>query len=280
MTTHTTNMLDTRYGSLRDYVAAANMPARNTANDALLRDCDKGEGCMGDAGWAGAATTAEAVSAITGHYADGAAIISRIEKAAVAVTLPPTMDTRRRRVRSDQGDNLDIHAVYRGQIDRAWDRMGRRQVTAPPMVSIVINSIILSDSPKTVISYRGAVGIVLCQMLERYGYRVRLVVARGGEARTPGGADEKFSCRTTIKDYGMPLDRETVTCATHPAMQRVLGLRWTWAQKHRPGTASGSGVGEALREKGEIFISSEVTDEKTSIRKIHSVIKDLQTRAR
>jgi hypothetical protein len=38
---------------------------------------------------------------------------------------------------------------------------------------------------------------------------------------------------------------------------------------------SGSGVGEAIREKGEIFISSEVTGEASAIAKIKSVIKEI-----
>jgi hypothetical protein len=273
MTTHCPNFLDARYGTLRDYIDAAKIAPRCRANEKLTGDWDRGESLMAD--WAGAANTADAAAKLTAPYEAGSAIISRIEKAAASITLPPKMDTRRRRVRGDHGDSLDIHSVYRGQLDRAWERMGKRQVTAPPMVSIVINSIIQSDQDKTVISYRGAVGIVLCQLLERFGYRVRLVVARGGEARTAYGDDEKFSCRSTIKDYGKPLDRETVACATHPAMQRVMGIRWTWAHMHSGGTMSGSGVGEAVREKGEIFISSEVYNEASAIAKIKSVIKEI-----
>lgn len=277
-TLHTSNFLDARYGSLRDYMTAAQAEPRNAANAELTGKWDRGEELQ--AHWAGASTTADAVAQMTTRYEAGDAIISRVEKAALSIKLPPKMDPRRRRVRGDQGDELDIHAVWRGQSDTAWSRMGKREVTSPPMVSIVINSIIQADNDKTVISYRGAVGIVLCQLLERAGYRVRLIVARGGEARSSGAGDEKFSCRATIKDYGKPLDRETVACATHPAMQRVIGIRWTWAQKHHKGTLGGSGVGEAIREKGEVFISSEVSNERTAIAKIQSVIAELSGAAK
>ena len=274
MSTHCPNFLDARYGTLRDYMTAAQVAPRNRANAELTGTWDRGEAPL-EAHWSGAANTADAVAAMTSYYEAGDAIIKRVEKAALNITLPPKMDTRRRRVRGDQGDELDIHAVWRGQSDTAWSRMGKRQVTAPPMVSIVINSIIQYEQDKDVISYRGAVGVVLCQLLERFGYRVRLIVARGGEAFTSGGPDEKFSCRVIVKDYGKPLDRETVACATHPAMQRVIGVRWTWAHKHKRGTIGGSGVGEAIREKGEVLISSEVSDERTAIAKIQAVIKAL-----
>jgi hypothetical protein len=268
----TRNFRDTRYTSLRDYTAAATVAPRNPLNASLVEMADQPGGLNGEY-WAGASNTADAVTKLTSPYADGAAIITRIEKAAGNIKLPPQMDTRRRRVRGDQGDELDIHAVWRGQSATAWARMGRREVTAPPMVSIVINSIISSDDDKTVISYRGAVGIVLCQLLERFGYRVRLVVARGGV--TSSDSKEKFSCRTTIKDYGKPLDRETVACATHPAMQRVLGIRWSWVHMEGKGTTGGNRPGDAVKDANEIFISGEVTNERNAIAKIQSVIKTL-----
>lgn len=271
----TPKFTDTRYGSLTEYLTAAKAAPRNAANQRLIDTiCDNpGAGSAYGEHWSGAANTADAVAKLTAPYADGAAIISRIEKAAGNIKLPPQMDTRRRRVRGDQGDELDIHAVWRGQSATAWARMGKRQVTSPPMVSIVINSIISADNAKTVISYRGAVGIVLCQLLERFGYRVRLVVARGGV--TISDRKEKFSCRTTIKDYGKPLDRETVACATHPAMQRVLGIRWSWVHMTGEGSTSGNGVGAAVQDANEIFISGEVTNERSAIAKIQSVIKQL-----
>jgi hypothetical protein len=269
---HTRNFKDTRYGTLRDYIDAAKVAPLNPGNKPLVEKVDTPDGLNG-AHWAGASDTADAVVKLTSPYSDGSAIISRIEKAAANIKLPPQMDTRRRRVRGDQGDELDIHAVWRGQSATAWSRMGKRQVTSPPMVSIVINSIISAGNDKTVISYRGAVGIVLCQLLERFGYRVRLVVARGGV--TSSDSKEKFSCRTTIKDYGKPLDRETVACATHPAMQRVLGIRWSWVQMNGKGSIGGNMPGEAVKDANEIFISAEVNNEREAIARIQAIVKEL-----
>src|SRR5206468_11291578 len=99
--------------------------------------------------------------------------------------------------------------------------------------------------------------------------------AGGGLARCESGKDDTSVGRTLVQDYGKPLDRETVACATHPAMQRVLGIRWTWAQMHRKGTMTGSGDGDAIREKVEIFISSEVSNETSAIAKIKSVIAEI-----
>ena len=136
---HTRNFKDTRYGSLNEYIAAAKAAPRNPGNQSLVSKMD--ETGYGEEHWSGATHTSDAVAKLTSPYEAGSAIISRIEKAAANITLPPQMDTRRRRVRGDQGDELDIHAVWRGQSATAWSRMGKREVTSPPMVSIVINSI-------------------------------------------------------------------------------------------------------------------------------------------
>lgn len=276
MTTHSANLKDTRYPSLRDFLAASNLPPRNPLNKSLTDRADIGGGWSDD--WTGGAnTTAKALAAMSGQYAAGDAIIKRVEKAAMNITLPPKMDTRRRRVRGDQGDELDIHAVWRGQSDTAWSRMGKRSVTAPPMVSIVVNTICSGGDEASVISYRGAVGIVLAQLLERFGYRVRIVFGMGGKIV---GKREQFSVRATIKDYGRPVDRETISCATHPALFRVMGHRWMWSHANQKAEIGGALVQEANQEANEIYISHDVRNERTAIAKIQSVIRDLTAKAK
>lgn len=270
MITHSANLPDTRYSSLRDFLAAASLPPRNPKNIEFTDKVDV-EGWSAD--WTGGArNTNAAVAAMSGQYASGAAIIKRIETAAAKIKLPPKMDLRRRRVRADQGDELDITAVYRGRLDIAWERTQRRAVTASPMVSIVVNTICKAGADASVISFRGAVGIVLAQLLERFGYRVRIVFAMGGRII---GADEHFSVRATLKDYGKPVNHEAIACATHPALFRVMGHRWMWAHANKRAEYGGASVGEALQEPNEIYISGEVKDERSAIAAIHKVIADL-----
>jgi hypothetical protein len=271
MITHSANLADTRYSSLRDFLDAASLPARNPKNNGFMKYSDTGEGWSAD--WTGGAnSTAKAVAAMSGQYASGAAIIKRIETASAKIKLPPKMDLRRRMVRGDHGDELDITAVYRGRLDIAWTRTQRRPVTASPMVSIVVNTICSSGDDASVISFRGAVGIVLAQLLERFGYRVRIVFAMGG---TIVGADEKFSVRAILKDYGKPVNQEAIACATHPALFRVMGHRWMWAHANKRAEHGGARVGEALKEPNEVFISHEVNDERSAIAAIHKVIAGL-----
>lgn len=271
MTTHSANLADTRYSSLHDFLAAASLPPRNKRNTEFTDRADKGSR-WGDAWTGGASNTEAAVAAMSGQYDKGAAIIRRIETAAAKITLPPKADLRRRRVRGDHGDDLDITAVYRGRLDIAWERTQRRPVTASAMVSIVVNMICSGDDDASVLSFRGAVGIVLAQLLERFGYRVRIVFAMGGRIV---GAGEQFSVRAVLKDYSKPVNHEAIACATHPALFRVMGHRWMWAHANNEASHGGASVGAAIEEPNEIFISHEVRNERTAIAKIQNVIKEL-----
>jgi hypothetical protein len=273
MTTHSANLADTRYGSLGEFLAAASLPPRNPKNLEFTNSADNERDSHWSDRWTGGAnTTSKALAAMSGQYASGAAIIKRIERAAAHIKLPPKMDLRRRRVRGSEGDDLDIFAVYRGRLDIAWERTQRRPITASPMVSIVVNTICNGGEDASVISFRGAVGIVLAQLLERFGYRVRIVFAMGGNII---GGNEKFSVRAVLKDYGKPVNQEAIACATHPALFRVMGHRWMWAHATKPASHGGAAVKEAIQEDNEIYISHEVKNERGAIDKIQSVIRDL-----
>lgn len=270
-TRHTDNLADTKYLSLAEFLSAASLPPRNPENKPLTDKADV-EG-WGRKWTGGAKNTAEAVAAMSGEYAQGAAIIRRIENACAHIKLPPKMDLRRKRVRSDQGDDLDIFAVYRGRLDIAWEKTQRRPVTASPMVSIVVNSICSVYMEASTLCFRGAVAIVLAKLLERFGYRVRIVFAMGGTI--VGAGDEAFSVRAVLKDYGKPVNAQATACATHPALFRVMGHRWMWSHANKQAFSSGAMVKEANNEKGEVYISHEVHDEQSAIARIHAIIKEL-----
>jgi hypothetical protein len=140
------------------------------------------------------------------------------------------------------------------------------------MVTIVVNSICNGGEEASVISFRGAVGIVLAQLLERFGYRVRIIFAMGG---TIIGANEQFSVRTVLKDYGKPVNQEAIACATHPALFRVMGHRWMWAHANKGASHGGAQVAEAQQEPAEIYLSHEVRDEKSAIGRIQAIVQEL-----
>jgi len=125
--------------------------------------------------WLGVSSVAELRSVLQKGYPAG---VAKLEQITVG-DLPEPQDIRRRRVRSDQGDELDMQAVYRGDLSRAWSRTKRQSRTSVRSVSIVIdlcgNANITSDQ----LFWRGAAGLRLANELTNAGYSVAIDGAAG-----------------------------------------------------------------------------------------------------
>jgi len=82
---------------------------------------------------------------------------------------------RRRRVRGDHGDEIEMQRVYSGELDKAWSSCKRIQFVAKPVIRIMTN--IGGDSGKSgqQLFYKGVCSAVLTDILESNGYRVEVV---------------------------------------------------------------------------------------------------------
>lgn len=74
--------------------------------------------------------------------------------------------TRRRAVRGRQGDELDIHSVRSGNLDRAWRRTRREDAKGKAKrITIIYNTMIRSGHKPDQAFYSPAAAAVLCQKL-------------------------------------------------------------------------------------------------------------------
>ena len=179
-------------------------------------------------------------------------------------------DRRRKRTRGEFGDDLDIHAVYRGHLDVAWSRTVRRNVSGPQKIDILANMICSGGASSTVLQWRGAAAVALADKLERSGYMVRIVVGFGGEAF--GAGNPKVSCRITVKPYDRPLDVSTCAAVTLPGFFRALGHRWIYGHAAPVISAGGITVRESKIEAGEIVATHSVRDEPSALKWIDEQI--------
>lgn len=100
-----------------------------------------------------------------------------IDQLASAILVPPPADARRRLAWADQGDSLDIHRVYRGQLATAWQRPSRRTSVAPRTVRVVAMISGKSSDDHMAFAWRGAMVLRLCDILVQHGYSVEVVGA-------------------------------------------------------------------------------------------------------
>lgn len=120
---------------------------------------------------------------------------------------------RRRRVRADQGDEVDMQAVWRGDMSRAWTRTRRQNRTGVRSVSIIVNIGASANVTADKLFWRGASALKLASALTEAGYSVAIY-----GAVSASGHDVKGTMDTVqfvgIKDEDQPLDLDRLAALT------------------------------------------------------------------
>ena len=162
-----------------------------------------------DPSWLGVATVNELRSVLTKGYPAG---VAKLSKLTVGDLLAP-QDIRRRRVRSDQGDELDMQAVFRGDLSRAWSRTKRQSRTSVRSVSIVIDLAGNANVTSNELFWRGAAGLRLADELTTAGYSVAVYGAAGASNITEEGSHNVCQL-VEIKAEDAPMDMDRLASLT------------------------------------------------------------------
>ncbi len=130
---------------------------------------------------------------------------------ALTAEVPPVVGLRRRPVRGDHGDELDIHAINTGNADRAWTRRQRR-VTVGGRANVCIHVHISAAATvkSEALFWRGAAAVKLSDALTEAGYDVEIVGQLAGVGMNANGPKLGLCDTFTIKSSGMPLDKNSV----------------------------------------------------------------------
>lgn len=177
---------------------------------------------FGNIDWYDAPTGEEAARRAFHGWPEGA---ERVRRMMAEMDAPPPVSLRRKVQRADQGDALDIHAVYRGGLDRAWERRRREHSRARMSVRLVAQIGGSKHTSAESLFWRGAAVTKLAEMLEESGYRVEVV---GFEWHDSDEGEHQFYTRNTfvVKDAGAPLDVEQVAgVLCNAGFPRTYGFR-------------------------------------------------------
>ena len=99
--------------------------------------------------------------------------VERLMKLALA-EVPAPQSLRRKKVRSDFGDSLDMQRVYRGDLAQAWERTQKRASNNPPTITILVNLSCLAYVNSDELFWRGAAVLRLTEALSIAGYNVAI----------------------------------------------------------------------------------------------------------
>lgn len=148
----------------------------------------------------------------------------------------PELSNRRRRVRADFGNSVDIHRVYQGRCDVAWDRMimEKQETHGNKLVHMVIDNcapgIVHADNSL----WMGAAIMRIYEALTRMRRSVAISVYDAAAGLYYG--DPKHGMVSVlVKDYGQPLREEQLAVVCSQAFSRAVLMPLQSVDSHKYG---------------------------------------------
>lgn len=197
--------------------------------------------------WYGAPTPEEAAQRVLTGWPEGA---SKLQEALAQIDVPTPVSLRRKLHRSDQGDELDIHSVNRGDLDHAWTSRKRKHTRSRMTVRIVAQTNLLAEVSAEELFWRGAAAVKLADMLTNAGYSVEIIGALA--SHTIVGMDGDLLATFPLKTAEQPLDIEALAgVLCNAGFHRIWGFRYYYAvargRHSSPGAARSDRNGNVMK---------------------------------
>lgn len=158
--------------------------------------------------WLGAPDFATLKSRLETGWPEGVERLMRLAVREIEAT-----SIRRRRVRGDQGDEIDMQAVYRGDLSRAWTRTRRQNRTGTRQVNIVCNLGASASTDSAELFWRGASALRVAAALTEAGYTVGIYAGECGRDSDESGS-VTVAQFVEIKAPDSPLDMSALAAIT------------------------------------------------------------------
>lgn len=154
----------------------------------------------------------------SGRWDEG---VARMQKELEGFEVPAARSIKRKAVWADQGDSLDIHRVFNGQLDAAWRRTKRRQMPATRQVVITFPLFVSWMHSAEKLFWCGAAALKLADLLTEAGYSVAIIGVHG----TTNNGNYCYDS-LTVKTADQPLDINAVVVAmAFPGFSRTMGFK-------------------------------------------------------
>jgi len=215
------------------------------------------------------------IDRIVNGYPEGVRMVEEFVTP-LRASLPRAVGIGRRLVRGDTGDHLDIHAVNRGAVDKAWTqskrliRPGRSSITLA--VDICANCNTSSDE----LAWRGIAALAVEEIMSKAGYNVEIIAGIAINAYVTGSNKIPVVITTTIKPRQGFTDLSllsSVVCSS--GYFRTIGFASIVRAVDNTKGKSDSGIGTAValsqylpaNEKVSQVVVPNIVDSKTTAKK-------------
>lgn len=164
---------------------------------------------------------------------------------------------RRKRRKGSQGDEVDIHKVYQGQLDTAWNRTIREEFdTQHQLVTIMIDVGTRGYVHANDTFWTGAVATLVVDELQKAGKSVKVIVGSAAD----GVSISNWKLTTTsivVKNYNEPLSLERLAAMSYAGFHRTFNFLARCFTPYRLSTGMGSSVTK-LNTQPPIQIQDEI----------------------
>jgi hypothetical protein len=206
------------FDSVAQLVALENKPLKRKENGRLMKKLKTHQGVA----WLGVSTRKEYFDNLrTGNASVLSSMTAMLQT--LDSSIPMAQGIKRTLVRSDAGDEYDIHAANAGRFDQAWESRKRRIRTAPSTVRIVADIGGNRHTAPEQLQWRGFAAALLAHKLTDAGYNVEIV---GAFCVSNSWADsDALLFQTVVKPSSSSLDLDLLSSTImSPAFFRASGL--------------------------------------------------------
>ena len=231
------------YSSVADCKADLTAPWTLSSNQS--RAADYIEDNHGGMSWYGVSNIKALHRALDqGHDGGVKAIDTMLDK--IKAKLPKAVGLGRKLIRGDQGDEIDIHAVNRGDISRAWTSRKRQIKRGKSAVRIVCDIAGNCNVDASTLQWRGVAAMCVAEIMTGAGYKTE-IVAGMSTAGAAAGLPEVLTT-VTVKTMGTQPDKGLLA-----AVLCLAGFFRTWGfvailrHADNAGKDASSGLGHTSR---------------------------------
>jgi len=187
--------MDFHFENIGDFLVALELPPKFADNRFL---CGRSSWVCSDRQPAGVEACKQLV---TQPFPVG---VARVLKASSELQPPTPRNRRRKPVRADAGDELDLDRVWQGELDRAWRTCRREVSTGPSRVLIEANIAASCNVNAEAMAWRGAAALALADQLSLAGYMVEIVATVA--VTLYNASSDPYNLELCVLQAGDPID--------------------------------------------------------------------------
>jgi hypothetical protein len=200
-----------------------------------------------------------ALAALVDGYPHGEQMVREFHDN-IAASLPRAVGVQRRRLRGAMGDELDIHAVNRGNVDRAWSTSSRALRRGSSILRLVVDICANGDTSASSMQWRGVAGLALSEVMSKAGYSVEIVAAFAVSGYLASNRQGNMTCAVVVKPRGVQADLGLLAATVAlPAFFRTLGFCAIVRCADDQGKIVSAGLGHYLDVAGVLPVPDKVT---------------------